>query len=148
MYQQLSIWSCSVLGGLLSAGGVDTAQCRWEQPWFRLGVKVAVSELPPCASQHGNSVSGGGQSQMKGRSHSCKVIISSCNMGVCTSLSSISQDIKGSITHLLVNQCCSLPLVNVVKWSDFEGPVYIPLVSSCKTLLFLELLWQAVLGTK
>lgn len=110
----------------------------------------------PWASQHGKSDSGGGQSQLKGRSHMYKVIISSCSMGLCTSLSSIHQDIKGFITHPLVNQCCcSLPLVNVVKWSGFEAPACIPLLSSSQTTLCLtstlcswSYFWRTVLGTK
>lgn len=136
MYQQLNVWSHSVFVGLLSAGILDAVQYKSEQPWFRLEVKVTVSELQPCVSQHGKSVSGGGQNQTEGKITRYEVIISSCNMEVCTSLS-ISQDMKGSIIHLLVNQCCSLPLVNVVKWSNFGGPVYIPVVSSSKTTLCL-----------
>lgn len=137
MYQQLSVWWCSVFGVLLSAGRLDIAQRKSEQPWLRLGVKVEVSERPPYAARHGKFASGGGQSQMEGRSHSYKVKISSCNMAGCTSVNSISQDIKVSITHILVNRCCSLPLVNIVKWSGFEAPVYTRLVSSSKTTSYL-----------
>lgn len=120
-----------------------------------LKVKVAFSEVSPYASRHGKSDSGGEQSQLKGRLHSYKVIISSCSMELCTSLSSIHQDIKGFITHPLVNPRYSLPLVNAVKWSGFEAPACIPLVSSSQTTLCLtstlcswSYFWQAVLGTK
>lgn len=61
----ISSWvSRSVPGGLLSAGGLDSVQCKPEQLTFSVSMKVAVSELPSCASWCG-SVSGHRQSRMK-----------------------------------------------------------------------------------